>query len=157
MIYHSPSHWGAPCWFAYSKVCSLTSLGPGTFSGPSTALEQHKVTTAWTSLNYWHKYGLPVTPESLQPNPLAAWITSIKQKRAVSQQLSHISPSTKSPGQALVHWLHRHQTILSWGKWKTCSSWNFLFAHRHCIWSLHLAQSLSFACLQRFKLSGLCF
>lgn len=78
MIYHSPLSTHSPhteqhpCWFASRKVCSLTSLGIDTFSGPSTALEQHKVTTAWTSLCYWHKYSHPVTPESLQPSFLVA-------------------------------------------------------------------------------------
>lgn len=72
IIYHSPLSTPSPHseehpgWFAYSKVCSLTSLGLGTFSGPSTAAQGHH------SLHYWHKYGHPVTPESLQSSLLFA-------------------------------------------------------------------------------------
>lgn len=53
-----------------------------------------------------------------QKNPLAAWIMSIKQKRVVSQQLSHVSSPMKTSGRTLTHRLHENQnhTILGQAK-----------------------------------------
>lgn len=143
-IYHSPlstqsSHTEEHlCWFAYSKVWDYPRpVWIGTASGPGTAAQGQPCPDQPALLTQTQ---LARNPQSPQPSFLSAPPAKplpAKPPRCMNYKhqterscfpaaFTHFSPNKEFwPSSSSL--TAQESKILSWGKWKTYSSWNFLF------------------------------